>query len=157
MAGEVRLATARIRRTPYSPTSRYKTLAYLDNVLALQEALDHGADDALLLAAGGQVACTSAGNIFVIQGQSLLTPPLDDGVLPGITRAIVLNVLAPELGLIPQEVSLSTGSLFQADGVFLTNSVALVTHVVELDNTPVAQREWETVERIRSRLIAMLD
>jgi branched-chain amino acid aminotransferase len=157
MAGEVRLATARIRRNPHSPTSRYKTLAYLDNVLALQEALDQGADDALLLATGGQVACTSAGNIFVIQGQSLLTPPLDDGVLPGITRALVLNALAPELGLTPQEVSLSKEGLFQADGVFLTNSVALVTHVVELDNTLVARRERETVERIRSKLIAMLD
>ena len=152
----MRLATARIRRNPHSPTSRYKTLAYLDNVLALKEALYQGADDALLLATGGQVACTSAGNIFVIQDQSLLTPPLDDGVLPGITRALVLNAVAPELGLTPQEGSLSRESLLQADGVFLTNSVALVTHVVELDEAPVARRERETVEQIRSKLIAML-
>jgi branched-chain amino acid aminotransferase len=56
-------------------------------------------------------------------------------VLPWITRALVLNVLAPELGLIPQEVTLWKGSLFQADGVSLTTSVALVAHVVELDKT----------------------
>ncbi|EIM30907.1 aminotransferase class IV [Microvirga lotononidis] len=119
-AAEVRLATARIRRNSSSPTSRYKTLAYLDNVLAVQEALDQGADDALLLAVGGQVACTSAGNIFIIEGERLLTPSLDNGVLPGITRALVLNVLAPELGLIPQEVNLPKDSLFQADAVLLS-------------------------------------
>jgi branched-chain amino acid aminotransferase len=156
-AAEVRLATSRIRRNPSSPTSRYKTLAYLDNVLALEEALSRGADDALLLAVGGQVACTSAGNILVIQGENLLTPSLDDGVLSGITRALVLNVVAPELGLMPKEVGLSRESLFQADAVFLTNSVALVTHVTELDGKPLSRDGRETVEHIRARLLALMD
>jgi len=154
-AAEARLATAQIRRNPSSPTSRYKTLAYLDNVLALEEALGRGADDALLLAIGGQVACTSAGNIFVIQGESLLTPSLDDGVLPGITRALVLNVVAPELGLIPREVSLSRESLFHADAVCLTNSVALVTHATELDGKSLSRSRRETVEHIRAKLLAL--
>ncbi|KLK92498.1 hypothetical protein AA309_14280 [Microvirga vignae] len=156
-SAEVRLATARIRRNPSSPTSRYKTLAYLDNVLALQDALDRGADDALLLAAGGQVACTSAGNIFIIEGERLLTPSLDNGVLPGITRALVLNVLAPELGLIPQEVNLSKDSLFQADAVFLTNSVVLVAHATELDGKPLSRHRRETVEHIRANLLALMN
>ncbi|PVE23958.1 class IV aminotransferase [Microvirga sp. KLBC 81] len=156
-AAEVRLVTTRIRRNPSSPTSRYKTLAYLDNVLALQDALDRGADDALLLAAGGQVACTSAGNIFIIEGERLLTPSLDNGVLPGITRALVLNVLALELGLIPQEVNLSKDSLFQADAVFLTNSVALVAHATELDGKPLSRSGRKTVEHIRANLLALMN
>ncbi|WP_162003088.1 aminotransferase class IV [Microvirga tunisiensis] len=155
-AAEVRLATARIRRNPHSPTSRYKTLAYLDHVLALQEALDQGADDALLLETGGHLACTSAGNIFVLQGESLLTPSLDNGVLPGITRALVLDVVAPELRLIPQEVSLSRDSLFQADAVFLTNSVVLVTHATELDGKPLSRTGQKTVEHIRAKLLALM-
>jgi branched-chain amino acid aminotransferase len=153
----VRLATAPIRRNPSSPLSRHKTLAYLDNVLALQGALDRDADDALLLTTEGRVACASAANLFVIRGRDLLTPPLDDGVLAGVTRGLVLRRLGPVCGLNAREASLSQEALFEADAVFLTNSVALVTEVTEIDGVPLAARQGrELVEGIRGALTALV-
>jgi branched-chain amino acid aminotransferase len=153
---KARLATSSIRRNPHSPLSRHKTLAYLDNVLALEEALDRGADDALLLTPDGRAACASAANLFAIRGRDLLTPPLDDGVLAGVTRSLVLR-LAPECGLNAREASLSLEALFESDAVFLTNSVALVTEVTELDGFPLTRHGRASVESVRSALAAILD
>lgn len=153
---EARLATSRIRRNPHSPTARHKTLAYLDNVLALQEALDAGADDALLLNTEGRPACTSAANLFVIQGDSLQTPPAEDGVLAGITRALILERIAPDIGLATREVSLEPGQLRDVDAVFLTNSVALATLATSLDGAPLGARGRELVAAIRARLLALV-
>ncbi|WP_046869165.1 aminotransferase class IV [Microvirga massiliensis] len=153
---QVRLATTSIRRNASSPLSRHKTLAYLDNVLALQEALERGADDALLLTTQGRVACASAANLFLIHGRNLLTPPLEDGVLAGITRGLVLQQIAPMCGLNPREASLSREALFKADAVFLTNSVALVTEVIDVDGVPLARHARALVEHVCSTLATLV-
>ncbi len=134
----VALATSSIRRNGGSPLSRIKSLGYLDNVLALKEALELGADDALLLNEAGSVACSSAANVFAMSGSRLLTPPIADGVLPGITRALVLG-LAPGCGLSVAEVSLKLEDLRGADAVFLTNSVRLLDRVRRLDGTDLPE------------------
>ena len=128
----VALATSTVRRNSGSPLSRIKSLAYLDNVLGLKEALDLGADDALLLNEAGSVACSSVGNLFAVHGSHLLTPPVEDGVLPGITRNLVLGH-AEDIGLSVAEVSLKPQDLHHADAVFLTNSVRLLEIVRRLD------------------------
>ncbi|HEX4765715.1 MAG TPA: aminotransferase class IV [Lichenihabitans sp.] len=148
----VALATSSIRRNSGSPLSRIKSLGYLDNVLALREALDLGADDALLLNEAGSVACSSAANVFVVSGVRLLTPPIEDGVLPGITRALVLRHAA-ELGLSAAETTLTPADLRSADAAFLTNSVRLLDRVRRLDASDLGERDTEIVEAV-SRLIA---
>ena len=135
----VTLATSAVRRNTGSPLSRIKSLGYLDNVLALREALDLGADDALLLNEAGSVACASAANVFAVSGSRLLTPPIADGVLPGITRALVQS-LASGCGLTVAEVSLTPEDLHGADSVFLTNSVRLLDRVRRLDGTDLPER-----------------
>ena len=83
-----------------------KALPYLDNVLALSEARAQGADDALMLNTRGTIACGSAANLFIIRDGRLETPPLGDGALPGIMRALVLS-MAKQAGLAPVETSLA--------------------------------------------------
>lgn len=138
----IALATSSIRRNSASPLSRIKSLGYLDNVLALKEALERGAEDALLLNEAGGVACSSAANLFAVNGSTLLTPPIQDGVLPGITRAMVLEI-GRERGLSVAEVSLAPRDLHGADALFLTNSVRLLDRIVRLDGTDLPGRPSE--------------
>ena len=85
------LATSAIRRNEHSVTATIKSNNYLDNIIAAQQAGEKGADDALLLNTAGAMACTTIGNLFAIFGKTLKTPPISDGVLPGIMRAKILQ------------------------------------------------------------------
>ncbi len=77
------LATVSVRRNAGSPVSRLKALPYLDNVLALKEAVTLGARDALMLDTVGRVGCASVANVFRVKDGRLETPPTSDAVLPG--------------------------------------------------------------------------
>lgn len=131
----VRLATATVRRNPTSFVSRAKTLSYLDSVLAFDEAKRAGAEDALMLNTDGRVASTAMANLFAVIGDELVTPPVADGVLPGIVRGIVLSEFAPQA----VERSLTPDDLASATAVFATNSVRLVMPVTEIDGRPVGR------------------
>lgn len=135
----VRLITSAIRRNSASPSSRLKALGYLDNILAAREVAASGADDALLLNEAGRVACTTIANVFVVRGDEIATPPLWDGVMPGIMRGTVLEE-ASLIGLRASERSLSPAHLREADSVFLTNSVRLVSPVTALDGAGISDR-----------------
>ena len=130
--GSVSLMTSTIRRNDRSPTSRLKSLSYLDNILAAREAKAAGADDALLLNTQGNVACTTIANVFALTGTRLVTPPLTDGVLAGTMRALVLE-LAGTVGLAAEEHSLAPADLAAADLVFVTNSVRFLRPASALD------------------------
>lgn len=132
----VAAATASIRRNETSPGARHKCLNYLDAALALQEAAAQGAQEALFLNAAGRVACASVGNVFILRGGRLVTPPLADGVLDGVVRAELL-ALAPSVGLIAGEASLAPSDLMQADAAFMTNSLRLVAPLTALDGAPL--------------------
>lgn len=128
---------ADVRRNETSPLSRLKTLNYLDNLLARHAARAAGADEALFLNTRGNIAEGAASNVFIVRGRELLTPPIGDGALPGITRAIVLE-LAPSLGLIPREATLTLDALRTAAEAFLTNSLMGVLPLMRLDGAPIA-------------------
>lgn len=80
-----------IRRNETSPTSKYKTLSYLDNVMARREAETQGAQEALMLNTQGRLAGAAAGNVFLKLKGEIVTPPLEDGALPGVMRAALLE------------------------------------------------------------------
>jgi len=128
----LRLVTSSIRRNETSPGARFKTLAYVDAVAALIEAEAAGGDDALFLNGRGAVASTTMANVFAVVGGRLLTPPLDDGILAGTTRAVVLEA-ARDLGLAGEERSLEPADLFAAEAVFATNAVRLIAPVAAID------------------------
>ncbi len=119
---------------------RVKSLNYLNNALAKQEAKRQGADEALLLNAAGSVAEASVANVFAVRGGRLLTPPGSDGALEGITRASVLEIAA-QLGVPSDERTLGRYDLIAADEVFLTGSGAKVVPVATLDGTRIGRGE----------------
>ncbi|HVI30221.1 aminotransferase class IV [Hansschlegelia sp.] len=146
-----RLAGVSVRRNPTSFASRAKTLSYLDNVIAFDEARAAGADDALMLNVAGRVGSTAMANLFAILGDELVTPPLSEGVLPGIIRAAALE-LAPTVGLEPVERALATEELMRADAVFATNSVRLVMTVKSIDGAEISGAAEPLVARLASAI-----
>jgi len=125
-------AVVGIRRNEGSPLSRMKSLAYLDNVLATAEAAQRGAEEAVLLNNAGRVAGAARANIFAVLDGRLVTPPVSDGVLPGIARRVVLE-LADAARIPAEEASLMPADLGDAREIFLTNSLFEVRSVGTLD------------------------
>jgi branched-subunit amino acid aminotransferase/4-amino-4-deoxychorismate lyase len=116
------LVTATVRRNEGSPASRLKTLSYLDNVLAREEASAAGADEALMLNNQGHVACAAAANIFWLEGERLVTPALQCGVLDGFMRAKTIES-AGLLGVAVEESCAESVRLEGAEAIFLTSSL----------------------------------
>ncbi len=107
------------RRNEHSPLARIKSLNYLDSILARQEAEDAGADDAILRNTAGNLAEAAAGNLFVQLDGIWCTPPVADGALPGIARALILEAgLACERRLAPD-------CLARVTGAFVSSSLGL--------------------------------
>lgn len=127
----LKLHETAIRRNDTSPVSRVKSLNYLDAILASREAIAAGCDDALFLDTRGRVACTSVGNVLALIGETLATPPVADGIVPGIARKTLLES-CEGLGLEPVERSLTRADLDRADEVLVTNSLRLVAPVVAI-------------------------
>jgi len=148
----MRLMIPRGRRNQASPTANLKTLAYIDQVLAKQEALDAGFDDALMRNTRGDIACASAANFFCWHQDRLLTPPLSDGVLPGITRQLVLEIAA-ELGWDAGERTLTPGMITEMQGAFLTNALIGLTPISAIGETnlPTGPRLEELHEKYSAR------
>jgi branched-subunit amino acid aminotransferase/4-amino-4-deoxychorismate lyase len=130
--GPVALATSRVRRNAASPASRWKTLSYLDNVLARREALAAGAQEAVMLNTDGHVACAAAANLFWLERGTLCTPSLDCGVLEGVMRGRVLR-RAADLGLSVAEVQAPEAALQGAKTIFITNSLIGLRQASSLD------------------------
>lgn len=149
----VRLALAEARRNDRTPLAGIKHLGYLDAVLAGEDAARRGFDDALFLNTADRVACSTMANVFVLRGRRLVTPPLADGVLPGIMRARLLE-LAPALGLAVAEASLAADDLAKAEAVFLTNSVRLVAPVAAFEDRAFDPADWTAARLMAEALRA---
>jgi branched-subunit amino acid aminotransferase/4-amino-4-deoxychorismate lyase len=128
---------ADVRRNETSPLSRIKCAAgLLDGVLAREQAREAGFDEAILINTRGFVAETTVSNVFAVRGGSVVTPPIEAGALPGVTRAAVLD-LARAAGVEAVEANLMLDELLTADEVFLTNSVMGAMPLTRLDGGPI--------------------
>lgn len=124
---------ANIRRNELSPLSNIKSLCYLDNIMARQFAEQRGADECIMLNTQGRVACASAANIFIVARKGIITPPLDEGVLPGITRKIILKLC--EINDIPVfEEKIFVTDLMEAKEIFFTNRLIEIQPVKKVNN-----------------------
>lgn len=131
-----RAAIVTIRRNQHSPLAGLKTMNYLENLLALAEARKKGAREALLLNLDGNLAEGSRSNLFLIQQDTLYTPDLASGPLPGLARARVLK-LAAGLGLAVKEEPLKPEALLAAGEAFLTNSLMEILPLTWVDGRAV--------------------
>lgn len=114
-------------------TARAKTHGgYVNTAFAKTEALMNGFDEALFLNSRGHVIEGSAENLFVVSQGKVITPPVSDNILEGITREAVIT-LARDNGIEVVERNISRTELYRADEVFLTGTGAKVSPVVEID------------------------
>ncbi|MET3985339.1 branched-chain amino acid transaminase [Streptomyces sp. PvR034] len=112
------------------------TGAYVNSALAKVGAQRAGYDDALMLTANGHIAEASAANLFMLRGGELVTPPVSDGILPGITRDTAIT-FARDLGLTVVERSIPRSEVYIADEAFLTGTAAEIVPVASVDERPV--------------------
>lgn len=124
---------ASIRRNEHSPLAQLKSLAYLDNILALREAVAASCDEAILLNTAGRIAGGSRSNLFLVLDGVVTTPPPSEGLLPGIARQTVLS-LAARHRLPARETVLSLADLMRASEAFLTNSLLEVMPLTRLQD-----------------------
>jgi len=116
--------------------SSFKTTSKILHVFARIEAHERGADEALLLNTNGEVAETAGGNIFWVYQNSICTVPTGRGVLPGITRAVVLEI-CQSLGLETNKRVIKPQHLRNAEGIFVSQSVLGIVPVVAFDGEHV--------------------
>jgi len=115
----------------------YKTLAYIDHLIAKELAAERGAEEALRLGPDGGVVEGATSNLFIVKDRGVQTPPLSTGILPGITRGHIVACCG-ELGMKLTERWLTTYEVSDADEIFVTSSVRGVVAVTELDGRTVA-------------------
>ena len=132
-----RLITSSYRIPAGDPLSSFKTANKLIHIMARMEAVEKGADEALLVNTNGEVAETASGNLFWVYQDSFCTVPTGRGVLPGITRSVVLEI-CQTLGLPTNKRVIKPKALRNSEGIFITQSALGIVPVTTLDGEPVA-------------------
>jgi branched-chain amino acid aminotransferase len=127
------ITVSTMRNHPAALSPRIKSLNYLNNILAKIEGLQAGCEEALMLNHKGEVAECTGDNVFLVKRGQLLTPPIDAGILEGITREAVIE-LAAEAGIAVREIPLTRHDVYIADECFLTGSAAEIVPVVKVDS-----------------------
>jgi branched-chain amino acid aminotransferase len=164
----IRAHTASWRRTSdQAIPARAKIVgAYVNSAFAKTEAMLNGADEAIVLTMDGHVSEGSAENLFMVRRGEVVTPPVSDDILEGITRSALIELLGKELGLPVVERQIDRTELYVADEVFLCGTGAQVSPVIEIDHRrvgdgaigPITARVKDTYfDAVRGRLPAYQD
>jgi len=130
------LVTSPFRIPAADPLAAFKTTSKILHVMARAEAGERGADEALLLNTNGDAAETAGGNLFWVHDDVICTVPTECGALPGITRAVVLEI-CQTLGLPTSERAIKPAALKNSAGIFVTQSALGIVPVVAFDGAPV--------------------
>ena len=144
-----------IRNHPAALNPRIKSLNYLNNILAKLEGKRAGCMEALMLNHRGEVAECTADNIFTVKRGELWTPPIDAGILEGVTRNAIIE-LAEQAGIACHQVTMTRHDVYTADECFLTGSGAEVIPVVKVDSRPIGSGVVGSVTRQLSQAFHQL-
>jgi branched-chain amino acid aminotransferase len=125
-----------IRNHPNALNPRIKSLNYLNNILAKIEAVRANCQEAIMLNHLGEVAECTGDNLFVVKHGIIRTPPMNAGILEGVTRDAVID-LARRGGLVVEEIGLTRHDIYVADEMFLTGTAAEVVPVARVDGRPI--------------------
>lgn len=140
----ITLKTQRV--TDGSGAAGAKVGNYLVSVLAMQQARDRGAVEALIVDGNDCVVEGGSSNVFAVIEGMLCTPPVDAGILPGITRARILEA-AGRCGVPVRERELPLVELLGAEEVFVSSSIRELLPVIRVDETPIGSRKPGMVTR----------
>ncbi len=135
-----------IRSNAETPLANVKTTQRLNNLLAKQEAEKKSADDAIFLNEHDLVAEATSSNIFLVSDEVLKTPRTENGILPGVTRDVVLD-LASKLGVEAVEQDIYLGELLEAEEAFLTNSMMEIMPLTKVAKNLIGNGKPGTVTR----------
>jgi len=135
-----------IRNHPAALSPRIKSLNYLNNILAKIEGLKAGCIEALMLNHKGEVAECTGDNVFLVKRGRLATPPLDAGILEGVTRNAVIE-LAESAGIAVDQAPLTKHDVYVADECFLTGTAAEIIPVVKVDDRTIGSGKPGPVTR----------
>jgi branched-chain amino acid aminotransferase len=124
------------RNHPAALSPRIKSLNYLNNILAKIEGIQAGCIEALMLNHKGEVAECTGDNVFLVRQGVLQTPPLEAGILEGVTRDAVIEV-AKEAGIEVREMPLTKHDVYVANECFLTGTAAEIIPVVRVDSRTI--------------------
>ncbi len=150
----INVCVSSYRRNSKSPILCIKSLNYLENLIAKRVALSSGHDEAIYLNERNELAEGAVSNIFFIRGNVIYTPSHQCGLLPGITRGAIFQVVR-ELGVEIREGRYGLEELNDCDGVFITNSVIGAVAVSYIDGVSV-RYDCEVFNMVDERLIARL-
>ena len=152
----IRCATVATRRTSdLAIPARAKVVGnYVNSAFSKTEAMLNGHDEAIVLTESGKVSEGSAENLFLLRGDTLITPGLNDDILEGITRAAVVEI-AREIGLKVSERSIDRSELYIGDELFLCGTGAQISPVIEVDHRAIGSGEIGPItKRIQERYFA---
>jgi branched-chain amino acid aminotransferase len=122
-----------VRNHPGSVSPIIKSNNLLNNALAMQEAFRRGGFEGIMRNYKGELAECTQSNLFIVKNGAALTPPIDAGLLPGITRAFLLEI-GTELGVPVREAVLRDADLFGADECFLTSTTREIVPIMQVDD-----------------------
>ena len=106
--------------------------------MARLEAAASGYDEAILINSKGQITETGGGSVFIVRGGRIITPPLAVGILPSITRQIVLNYLCPTLKIKSEERYIGIDDLYSADEAFVSGTLCEISRIILIDKKVIA-------------------
>ena len=146
-----------LRNHPRSVDPSIKSNNLLNNVLAMQEAIRQGAYEAILLNHRGELAECSQSNLFAVRSGVVLTPPLDAGLLEGVTRNFLFEVGA-DIGVAVNEGALREADLERVDELFITSTTREVISVVRVGDQPIGSgRPGPIASRLLTRFRSLAD
>lgn len=151
-AAEVPAAPAKLVSVPFTRNQcgamvGVKTISYAENLVALEYAQKHGADDAILCDGNGNISEGAVSNLFLVENGVVVTPSLASACLPGITRELVLEMCA-ELGIEAREEDVSKERFLAAEEVFMTSSIRGVQAVGEIDRRGLSKVNGEVTAKL---------
>ena len=116
-----------------------KSTSLLGNVLHVQQGVAQGYHETLLYNADNALTEAGACNVYIVKNGVVITPPLDQQILPGVTRYILLDILRKDGTITVEERVVSMDEVFNADEVWLTSSTKDIAPVIEIDGVPVGE------------------
>ena len=134
------ISSSIVRNHPNALSARIKSCNYLNNILAKIEAMDAGVYEAIMYNHCGYVSECTGDNIFLVRNGVVQTPPISAGVLEGITRDAVIELIRKR-NIPIREIDLARHDLYVADECFLTGSAAEVIPVTSIDGRPIGNAQ----------------